>query len=196
MRGLMTLVLIVGYPIAEAATLIWFGSTFGWFQLVLLLGALFVAGVVAMRLAGDQAFATLTNANRRAAAFGVQNPDGSEQVVQGPAATPAELQQATRDLGRSSLLFVAGLFLAVPGLISSAIGLVMLIPGVRGWLGRRIAASARQTPSGGVTIIQGDASGFRATTYGSREPSQKSEPNVISGEVLPPQRGPEDRDQP
>lgn len=191
----MTLVLVIGYPIAEAATLIWFGSTFGWLVLLLLLGVLFVAGVTAMRLAGDQAFATLTNANRRAAAFGVQNPDGFEQVVSGPAASPDELQQATRDLGRSSLLFVAGLFLAVPGLISSAVGLFLLIPGVRAWLGRRIAASAKESSAGSVTIIQADATGFSATTYGT-SPSEPARPEVISGEILPPPRGPEDQNHP
>ena len=200
MRGLPTLVLVIGYPIAEAATLLWFGSTFGWFALLLAIAVGFFLGIAIMRLAGAEAFRVLTNAERRASAFGVAGVDDQEQVIHG-AAAPQDLQETARGLGKSSLLFLAGLFLAIPGLISSAVGLVLLLPPVRSVIARRMAASAQASAGGArVTVITADQMGMRTQTWSTADPASSSTggssdaaddgaaPPVIQGEILPPPR--------
>lgn len=199
MRGLPTLVLVIAYPIAEAATLLWFGSAFGWLTLVIVLAVGFFLGLAIMRFAGAEAFRVLMNADQRASAFGVSGIDQQEQIIHGAPASQADLAKAARDLGKSSLLFLAGLFVALPGLISSAAGIILLLPPVRSFVARRMAASARASAgSARVTVITADPTGFRSQTWSSQDTQDNQDrshrerpddaPQVIQGEILPPPR--------
>lgn len=167
------------YVAAEVTALYLFWHAFGGVATISLLLIGFLLGILVMRMAGRSAFRALTDAERRAAAFGVQAPDGSPQVVQGQA-RPADLQRAARDLGGSALLFVAGLLLAAPGILSDAAGLLLLIPGVRTRtarrLGRRMGPGLRAGTT--ITVVNVEQPG-----PAGGDPGQ---PPVIQGEILPP----------
>ncbi len=135
MRGPGLSTYVLGYVVAEVALLVWFWSAFGTVATVAVLLTGFLVGLLVMRIAGLKAFSVLTNAQRRAAAFGVTGPDGPTEMVHGPV-NQSDVERTGREIGSSALLFVAGLLLASPGFISDAAGLIMLIPSVR----RRIAA--------------------------------------------------------
>ncbi len=181
--------LFFGYLIAEALLLLWFWSAFGTVALVSLLVAGFLLGLLVMRIAGLTAFRALTNAQARAAAFGVVGADGTQQVVHGPAPSSADLQTTAEDLGRSSLLFVAGILLLVPGILSGIVGLALLLPPVRARLARRLSASMRTATASAttITVVEGDSGGWTAQQWTSRPPSgDASGGTVIKGEILPP----------
>lgn len=180
------------YVGAEALLLYWVYSAFGLTALVGLLAAGFLLGLLAMRIAGIQAFRSLADAQQRAAAFGVRAADGSEQVVIGKAPSKADLEATTAEVGASSMLFVAGILLAAPGVISDVAGLLLLLPAVRRGLVRRIG---RSIPPPGrstrITVVAADESGWTAQqwTSSTRPSSTDSGPGggpVIRGEILPP----------
>ena len=184
------------YIAAEAALLYWVWSAFGMAALVTVLVAGFMLGVLVMRIAGLQAFRALTDGQRRAAAFGVTAADGSEQVVHAAAPGRAEMAETAEDLGKSSLLFVAGVLLAVPGILSSAAGLVMLLPPVRTALARRLARSMSAGPtSARITVVTADETGFTAEQWstGRQSGQGSSDAPIIQGEILPPPNGEQER---
>ena len=178
---------------AEAALLFWVWSSFGMMVLASVLVAGFMLGILVMRIAGLQAFRALTDAQQRAAAFGVTGADGSEQLVHGAPADRAEMRRTAEDLGKSSLLFVAGLLLAVPGILSSAAGLLMLLPPVRTAMAARLARSMQRPGRGSarITVVTADDSGLRAEqwTSGGTSGGHNGQGPVIQGEIMPPARG-------
>ncbi|MFD3547798.1 FxsA family membrane protein [Streptomyces sp. NPDC058655] len=115
-------------PLAVAAWLIleiWLlglvaGAAGGLTVAALLAGGM-VLGAVVIKRAGRRAFKNLT--------------ETFQQVQQGRQPTP---QQPGRGNG---LTMLAGLFLMMPGLVSDAAGLLLLLPPVRAWVGRRAARS-------------------------------------------------------
>jgi UPF0716 protein FxsA len=175
---------------AEAALLYWVWSSFGMVVLASILVAGFMLGILVMRIAGLQAFRAMTNAQQRAAAFGVTGADGSEQLVHGAGPDRAEMRQTAEELGKSSLLFVAGILLAVPGILTSAAGLLMVLPPVRAAMAGRLARSMGRSmqTSARITVVTADESGVRAEEWnagGPAGPPQRDSP-VIQGEILPP----------
>ncbi|MCX3058728.1 FxsA family membrane protein [Streptomyces beihaiensis] len=128
----------------------------GGFALFLLLVAGFVLGSVTMKSAGRRAFQNL-NAMLQSRQAGSAEPTG-ERRAEG-----------------NGLLMLAGLFLIIPGLISDAVGLVLLVPPVRSALSRYMGRTverkmnaaapgtfgdafqqARTHRPGGGTVIQGE----------------------------------------
>lgn len=169
------------YAALEAALMVWFASAFGAASLIWLLLAGLLVGMLVMRIAGISAASALTDVQRRAEAFGVTAADGSEQVVLGAPPGRAEMQQTARAMGRSSLLFVAGLLLAAPGIISDAAGLLLLLPVVRDRIAGRISRSVRATQAQPrVTVVEPDPEPGPG-------PSASHPPIIISGEILPPE---------
>ena len=73
------------YVAAEVTLFYLFWKAFGSVAAISLLLLGFLLGLLVMRMAGRHAFRALTDAERRSAAFGVQAPDGSPQVVHGAA---------------------------------------------------------------------------------------------------------------
>jgi UPF0716 protein FxsA len=175
---------------AEAALLYWVWASFGMVVLASILIAGFMLGILVMRIAGLQAFRAMTDAQQRAAAFGVAGADGAEQLVHSARPDRAEVRQTAEELGKSSLLFVAGILLAVPGILTSAAGLVMLLPPVRAAMARRLARSMERSmqASARITVITADDSGVRAEDWsagGAADPPPRAG-EVIQGEILPP----------
>ncbi len=95
MRGNRSLVFL-GYVAVEAAALYWVWAAFGAVGVVSVLLGGFLLGMLVMRIAGIQAFSALTDAQRRAAAFGVTGADGSEQVVHSAGPTQADARETAR----------------------------------------------------------------------------------------------------
>ena len=187
------------YPAMEIIALVAVIQLVGWFWALILLAAGFLAGVLVMRLAGANAFRALTNAEARMRGVDVQGPDGTTQRVQQPPSA-ASIAQARQEVGASSMLFLAGILLAVPGFISDLLGLLLLIPGVsqrvgNAWSQRMQARAARSR----VTVIQGETmpdgtSTWRTTTMsadgGSTDRSSDAARRDGDGSVaqLPPAR--------
>lgn len=170
------------YVSVEALLLVLFASAFGTPALIGLLLAGFLLGLLVMRIAGMSAFSALTDPQRRAASFGVTTPDGHESVVMGAQPTAADIERTARKVGSSSLLFVAGLLLATPGILSDVAGLTLLLPPVRRRLASRMGRTLRGPQQGAarITVVTVEESGWTAS-----EPT--NEPRVIRGEILPPQ---------
>ena len=157
------LVLVI-YPVIEWVTASWLASQIGWGGVLLVVAALVILGAAVMRRAGFAAARSLRPVQ----------VDGATVI---PPVTPDALSQAGRDVGDAGTLFVAGLLIAIPGLVTSAVGLLLLVPPVRRFVRSSVARSVRRrADSAGIVF---DA---RATT------------TVVEGDVLhddspPPTRG-------
>ncbi|MFJ3902454.1 FxsA family membrane protein [Streptomyces sp. NPDC090025] len=98
--------------------------------LLLLVGGAVLGGTVIKR-AGRRAFANLTGTFQRA----------QEAAQRGEAPTAPD-KAATED--RNGFLMLGGLLLMIPGLISDALGLLLLIPQVRSAVGRYAERTAER----------------------------------------------------
>jgi UPF0716 protein FxsA len=146
-------------------------SVIGWLWVAVLEIALLAIGIVVMRRAGLNAFRSL-----RATTV--------EGVTVVPTATEETMQKVAKDASDAGSLFVAGLLVAVPGLVTSAFGLLMLIRPVRravsGAASRFVRRRAERagltfrssTTVGGVTVVSGDV---------VREDPQ---PRPVRGEII------------
>ncbi|WP_328297537.1 FxsA family protein [Streptomyces sp. NBC_00435] len=150
-------------PLAVAAWLIleiWLLSlvagVVGGGAVALLLAGGLVLGAVVIKRAGRRAFKNLT--------------DTFQQAQTGR--QPAPQQPGTGN----GMTMLAGLLLMMPGLISDAVGLVLLIPPVRAWIGRRAAGSLERKMASAPAGTLGDAFQQARIHY----PDGK----VVQGEVI------------
>jgi UPF0716 protein FxsA len=168
---------IVG-PVIEIYVYVLAGQAFGaWTVLGLILLAV-MAGVSVMRRA-------FRSWRRQAASLGAGG-SGAGGVV---APSPAAVSQAATASGDAALVWLAGLLLFLPGLISDAVGLLLLIPPVRRLVRRRVGRAFTDR----VAVVRG-----RFGVWGAGGPFVEGE--VIRGEVIredgpPPNRGPGERGQ-
>ena len=132
------LLVFVAFPLIEIMLLIKAGATIGFWPTVGLLFAAAVLGILVIRNQG------LTMVSRVLSA-----------VNEGKLPIEPMLDGYAR--------VVAGSLLIVPGLLSDAVGLVLLVPPLRAWLIRRTV------------------SGFRGSGPGPRTSDPRSRPTVIEG---------------
>ncbi|MGW7103563.1 FxsA family membrane protein, partial [Streptomyces sp. NPDC054883] len=134
------------------------GAAGGLTVALLVLGGMLLGGVVIKR-AGRRAFRNLTA--------------GFQQAQQGRAPAP---QQPGRG---NALIMLAGLLLILPGLLSDAAGLLLLLPPVRALVGRRFARSLERT------MTSASPGGFGAAFQQARihQPDGK----IVQGEVIRPE---------
>ncbi|WCD85292.1 hypothetical protein KPP03845_101618 [Streptomyces xanthophaeus] len=150
-------------PLAVAAWLIleiWLlglvaGAAGGLTVAALLAGGM-VLGVVVIKRAGRRAFKNLAETFR--------------QAQQGQQPTPQQPGQG------NGLTMLAGLLLIMPGLISDAAGLLLMLAPVRAWIGRRAARSLERKMAAAPAGSFGDA--FQQARI--RYPDGK----VVQGEVI------------
>jgi UPF0716 protein FxsA len=117
----------------------------GWGGVALVMMILFIIGMAVCRRAGFAAFR------------------GSQVLVDGHVvSTPAGTGLGASSLGDAGLRFVAGVMIALPGLVTSAAGLVMLIPAARGAVGRFSSALIRRRAAAAGLILDED---FRPSTF-------------------------------
>ncbi|MGW7033454.1 FxsA family membrane protein [Streptomyces xanthophaeus] len=150
-------------PLAVAAWLIleiWLlglvaGAASGLTVAALLAGGM-VLGVVVIKRAGRRAFKNLA--------------ETFQQAQQGQQPTPQQPGQG------NGLTMLAGLLLIMPGLISDAAGLLLMLAPVRAWIGRRAARSLERKMAAAPAGSFGDA--FQQARI--RYPDGK----VVQGEVI------------
>lgn len=150
-------------PLAVAAWLIleiWLlslvaGAAGGLTVAALLAGGI-VLGVVVIKRAGRRAFKNLTNTFQQA-------QQGQQPAPQQPG-------------GGNGLTMLAGLLLILPGLLSDVAGLVLLLPPVRAWAGRRLTGSLQRQMAAAPAGSFGDA--FQQARI--HHPDGK----VVQGEVI------------
>jgi UPF0716 protein FxsA len=84
-------------------------------------------------------------------------------------------EQVGREVGDASLLFIAGAMIAIPGIITSTVGLLLLIPPLRSLVRRTISRSVRRrAQAAGIVFDQ------RTTTVTG---------TVVREDPVPPVRG-------
>jgi UPF0716 protein FxsA len=156
------------YCVAEWVAASWLASYIGWLGVVVVVALFIVVGTAVMRRAGRRAARSMSPAY----------VDGMG-VVQGA----PDPKQVARDTGDAGLLFLAGGLIALPGLITSAIGLVLLVPPVRRFVGGRVSKSIRARAeragmrfSGSVTTVQG------SVVREDQVPPPRGE--ILSGEIV------------
>lgn len=128
--------LFFGYPLAEILVLWGVASLIGWGWALL--------GILAGIPIG---FALMRNAGANAAGLMQANAAGDQERA---------IAMASSMTGQ----FVAGVLIAVPGYLTDAIGLALLLPGVRNVIGRRVMGRYRSSPwmsrmPGSGPIVQG-----------------------------------------
>jgi UPF0716 protein FxsA len=128
--------LFFGYPLAEILALWGVASLIGWGWALL--------GILAGIPIG---FALMRNAGASATGLMQANAAGDQQRA---------MQMASSTTGQ----FVAGVLIAIPGYLTDLIGLALLLPGVRGAIGRRMMRRYRSSPwmsrmPGSGPIVQG-----------------------------------------
>ena len=80
----------------------------------------------------------------------------------------------TETLGSNGLMLAAGLLLVLPGLISDLAGALLLVPALRRWLTKRLAAKFRAAPADDV--LEGVAVEVAAPRLRSGPPSGWTRP--------------------
>ncbi|WP_327685267.1 FxsA family membrane protein [Streptomyces sp. NBC_00467] len=156
-------------PLAVAAWLvleIWLltlvaGAAGGWTVLALLIAAGIVGGAVVKR-AGRRAFRNLTETVQR------------QQNGQAP---PPESGSTG-----NGFLMLGGLLIMLPGLISDVVGLVLLVPPVRSYLGRRAERSLERRMRAAGPGSLGDA--FQQARM------HRPDGKIVQGEVIRQDAGP------
>ncbi|MFZ3468976.1 FxsA family membrane protein [Streptomyces sp. 4.24] len=150
-------------PLAIAAWLIleiWLlslvGGAVGGGAVALLIAGGLVLGAVVIKRAGRRAFKNLTETFQQAQA-------GQQPAAQRPGTG-------------NGLTMLAGLLLMMPGLLSDAAGLILLLPPVRAWAGRRAARTLERKMASAPAGTFGDAFQQARIHY----PDGK----VIQGEVV------------
>jgi UPF0716 protein FxsA len=161
------------YALVEWLTASWLATLIGWGGVVLVVLALVLVGTVVMRRAGFAAARSLRPVSYEGA-----------QVM--PGTTPEQLTQVGKDAADAGGLFVAGFLIALPGLVTSAVGLLLLIPPVRRFASARFARSVRRRAEAAglvydaritsVTTVQGDV------VRDDRPAAPRGE--IISGEIV------------
>ncbi|MDQ7261725.1 FxsA family protein [Paracoccus sp. PS-1] len=144
-------------PIVEIALFIQVGGAIGALPVIALVLASAVAGVAVMRHQGARA------------ALDVQR-------------AMEDFRDPGRPMAHGALVMIAGLLMVVPGLFTSGLGLLLLIPAVRSLILRRMARGVRVTGTRfSYRQGYGAEADFGADPAGFRRPGWRDE-GVIDGE--------------
>jgi UPF0716 protein FxsA len=119
------LLLFIALPLVELAILIKIGQLIGFWWTIAIVVATAILGASVLHAQGFQVI-------RKVQASMARGEPPIAPVIDG------------------AFLFLAGICLMTPGIITDSIGLLLLIPPVRGWIARRSIAKAMQ--SGGVHV--------------------------------------------
>ena len=146
--------LFLSWPVAEIAIFVQMGQAIGWLATIGLTLATAVAGTFLLRMQGFAAMNRFLAAAERG-----ESPVGP--VLDG--------------MG----IFVAGLFLVLPGFISDAIGLLLFIPPLRRWL---ITLMFRQALQGGLHRQAPRAGPFRRRPDAPGKGGFRKADNIVDAE--------------
>lgn len=139
------------------------------YALLLLLGTS-VLGLWLMRRAGFRAWRSMRATMAEAAGAARQSPRDATGVVH-------EESRPEDRIADAGVTLLAGTVLVLPGFVTDAAALVLLVPWVRKKVGRRLAAAAlrtfpaSRTTTGDGTVIEGEV----VNEYGDYRPNRYSE---------------------
>ena len=174
---------VVVYPVLEWLTASWLASLIGWGAVLLVMALLVIAGAAVMRRAGMSAARSL-------------RPVTVEGATVMPGTSQEQLTAAGREVGDAGTVFVAGLLIAIPGLLTSTLGLLLLVPPVRRAVRTGIGRSVRRRAEAAGVVF--DARVQTSTVQGSVLRDDVPEPGdrpvrgeIISGEIVRPDEGPQ-----
>ena len=127
--------------------LIWYvAGIIGWGWMLLILFGGVVAGFALLRAAGRNVWQVLSDPRRGGQTFTTTNPaTGETTTMYQPGAGSGSEEQLRADelkVRESGLLVTSAALLALPGLISDVVGIVLALPPVRRTLARRGANRA------------------------------------------------------
>jgi UPF0716 protein FxsA len=133
-RGRAGCLLVIAYPIVEIAIAILVAQVIGWWWLLVIVVACIVLGLGLVRYA-------LSASGR---SFGV-----AVATLRGPGQTDViAIDGPARDVAappaQTLLIVPAGLLIAIPGLLTTAAGLVLWLPPIRARIAARIERAARR----------------------------------------------------
>lgn len=141
------------YVVLEWFVASWLATYIGWLGVVVVVLLLVIVGSAVMRRAGAAAFRSLRPVQ-------VDGVTVSQQITQQTA------EQVGRDMGDAGALFVAGLLIAIPGIVTSVVGLVLLVPPVRTWARRLVARRVRRRAEAAGLVVDGRTTTVRTTVAG------------------------------
>lgn len=127
-------VLLVAYPIVEIVIAVLVAQVIGWWWLLVAVVACIVLGLGLVRYA--------LGATGRS--FGVAIATLQGPGEQGLVAIEGPERASTASPAQTLLIVPAGLLIAIPGLVTTVIGLVLWLPPVRARIAARIARAARR----------------------------------------------------
>lgn len=161
------------YAVVEWIAASWLASVIGWGGVLLVVLLLVLVGFDVMRRAGFAATRSLRPVRY-----------GDSTVL--PGATPDAMTQVGRDVSDAGSLFVAGVLIALPGLVTSAAGLLLLIPPLRRLVRSRVTRSLRRRAEAAGVVFEARTT-TTATVQGDvvRDdvpPAAKGE--IVSGEIV------------
>ena len=158
------------YVAVEWVVASWLATMIGWLGVLVVLLVLVLVGVVVMRRAGFAAMRSL-------------RPVSYEGAAVMPGATPDTMSQVGRDVGDAGALFVAGFLIALPGIVTSVVGLVLLVPPVRRWSRVRVTRSLRRRAEAAGVVF--DARATTTTVQGDVvRDDVRPVGEIISGEIV------------
>ncbi len=161
--GLLILAALVVYVVAEWFVASWLAGIIGWAGVLLAVAVLVILGSAVMRRAGFAAARSL-------------RPVQADGVTVMPGQASAE--QVGREVGDAGLVFLAGAMIAIPGLITSALGLLLLIPPLRTFVRRTISRSVRRRATAAGVVFQ------QTTTTVTGTVVREDEVRPVRGEIL------------
>ena len=158
------------YVAVEWVVASWLATMIGWLGVLVVLLVLVLVGVVVMRRAGFAAMRSL-------------RPVSYEGAAVTPGATPDTMSQVGRDVGDAGALFVAGFLIALPGIVTSVVGLALLVPPVRRWSRVRVTRSLRRRAEAAGVVF--DARATTTTVQGDVvRDDVRPAGEIISGEIV------------
>ena len=129
-------VALLAYPLVEIAVAVLVASAIGWWWVFAVFILCIGLGLGVVRYA-----LTATGQAWSAAMTTLRTPMGEQLQITAAADEPARPSAAP---ARTSLLVPAGLLIAVPGFLTTAVGLVLLLPPLRARLAARIESAMRR----------------------------------------------------
>jgi UPF0716 protein FxsA len=167
----LILVLVI-YPVTEWLIASWLATIIGWGGVLLTMAVLMIIGIAVMRRAGFAAARSLRPVS----------VDGATVV---PGMTQERAGQVGREVGDAGTLFVAGLLIALPGLITSVVGLLLLVPPVRR-RARAVVARAlrRRADAAGLRMTATTTTTVQGAVVREDDAVRPARGEIISGEVV------------
>ncbi len=133
-RGRVGCLLVIAYPIVEVAIAILVAQVIGWWWLLVIVVACIVLGLGLVR------YALSASGRSFGVAVATLRAPGQTEVI----AIEGPTRDVTAPPAQTLLIVPAGLLIAVPGLLTTAAGLVLWLPPLRARIAARIERAARR----------------------------------------------------